>query len=195
MQDLISTMVRKPSGAERDDVRPAPVGEGEFRDRRHARAARTGGARRAGCRRRPATGGDRAAGRGALAERSSRAMGIRFKASGSAIAGRLARSAMSRSAAPVGDHHGGALLGDHDRRRVGIAGGDARHRGGVDDAQAARRRGPAGARRARPSGSPRVPIFAVPTGWKIVVPMSPAAAISSSSRREARAPGRCSCGR
>ncbi len=44
-------------------------------------------------------------------------------------------------------------------------------------------------------GSLLSPIFAVPTGWKIVVPMSPAAltsAASSSSRTAG--PGRYSCG-
>ena len=111
-------------------------------------------------------------------------------------AARRARGRRCRaSAAPVLQHHRGALLGDHHRRRVGVAGGDARHGRGVDDAQAARRRAPAGVRRAPRVGSSLAPIFAVPTGWKIVVPISPAA-VAAARRRSVRcAPGRYSSGR
>src|ERR1043166_559965 len=37
---------------------------------------------------------------------------------------------------PILDHHGGALLGDHHGRRVGVARGDGGHHRGIDHAQA-----------------------------------------------------------
>ena len=40
-----------------------------------------------------------------------------------------------------------------------------------------------------------MPIFAVPTGWKIVVPMSPAALASEASSSPTAGPGRYSSGR
>src|SRR6266480_7009243 len=44
-------------------------------------------------------------------------------------------------------------------------------------------------------GSSAVPIFEVPTGWKIVVPISPAALASEASSSPTAGPGRNSCGR
>src|SRR6266581_2273021 len=44
-------------------------------------------------------------------------------------------------------------------------------------------------------GSEAVPIFAVPTGWKIVVPISPAALASEASSSPTVGPGRYSLGR
>ena len=87
--------------------------------------------------------------------------------------------------------HGGGLLGDHEGRRVGVARGDGRHDRGIGDAQALEAAHPS-ARRPRPSSSP--PILQVPTGWKMVVPMSPAAFASSSSLWNS-GPGRNSSGR
>ena len=53
--------------------------------------------------------------------------------------------------------HRGALLRDHDGRRIGVAGGDGRHHRGVDDAQALRGRTRAAARRPPPSDRWRGP--------------------------------------
>ena len=108
---------------------------------------------------------------------------------------RLRAPRHDRSMLRILQHHRRALLGDHHGRRIGVAGGDRRHHRGVDDAQAARGRSRAAARRPRRAASSARPMRAVPTGWKIVVPMSPAAfssAASSSSRT--CAPGRYSTG-
>ena len=67
---------------------------------------------------------------------------------------------------------------------------------GITEASTTRRpvdaRTSAAARRPRPSGSLAVPIFAVPTGWKIVVPISPAALASEASSSPTAGPGRYS---
>ena len=83
------------------------------------------------------------------------------------------------------------LLGDHLRRRVGVARGDPRHHRGVDDAQPRRRRG-RGAGRPRPPRDP-APMRHVPTGWKIVVPSRRRRASRSASDSTA-GPGRHSSG-
>ena len=74
---------------------------------------------------------------------------------------------------PLRDHHG---------RRIGIARGDQGHDGGVGDAQPFQ---PCTRRRASTTApwSGRRPIAQVPTGWKMVVPILPAAWRSSSSLR------------
>ena len=99
----------------------------------------------------------------------------------------VARHAFERAFRILADHRR-ALLGDHDGRRIGVAGGDRRHHRGVDHAEPSspntRSRSSTTA-----SGSLSRPIFAVPTGWKIVVPTSPAALArlaSSSPHRFAR---------
>ena len=84
------------------------------------------------------------------------------------------------------DHHLAALGGDHDGGRVGVARGDGRHHRGIDHPQAFKPMHPQPFihHRKRIAGQP---ILAVPTGWKMVVPISPAAWISSASPSRQRA--------
>ena len=70
---------------------------------------------------------------------------------------------------------------------AGVARGDARHRPKRRRCGSRRRRAACSEASTTAVGSSSRPIFAVPTGWKIVVPMSPAALTSSASLCSRRA--------
>ena len=93
-------------------------------------------------------------------------------------------------AAPVLQYHGGGLFGDHQGGRVGVARGDRRHDRGIGHPQALE---PAHLQPGIDHRPGSTPMRAVPTGWKMVVEMSPAALASSSSSWNST-PGRNSSG-
>ena len=106
-----------------------------------------------------------------------------IKAAGCEVGG-LARVLRRRPEAAALPDQVGRLLGDHHDRRGGVAGGDRRHDRGVDDAEPVEA---VDAQRSSTTARSSRPMRQVPTGWKIVVAMSPMAA---RDRRRLRRPGR-----
>jgi NAD(P)-dependent dehydrogenase (short-subunit alcohol dehydrogenase family) len=97
--------------------------------------------------------------------------------------------------APLGARGGadqvGALLGDHDDGRIGVAGGDR----GMTEASMTRSRSTPRTRiSASSTAAGSVPMRAVPTGWKMVVAMARAPS-STSASVSCPGPGRNSSGR